>query len=244
MSVFPALDPLIPSSQSPLPSVPGMLVRCADPESFMTTVEIPFGSPIETLKATLHVQHGFPALSCRVFTAGREWRDSEVIDHRCDDPRLFVFFNPALFPEKSYPAVESAFPFPLTRYGRPPTRPPDEPFLRDPIPRDFGDGVQRHIIPGLGLQDLWFREFSLRDQGSTEAPSLEDFGFGEEEDEPDGFELNGAELNASDIEMTREEAASLRRLAMDGFEFGTALQVFIACDRDENAARECLLSMQ
>jgi hypothetical protein len=59
------------------------------------------------------------------------------------------------------------------------------------------------------------------------------------EEEEDGVDIGGTE-----IEMTRDEAAALRRLSMDGFEFATALQVFIACERDENAARECLLAMR
>jgi hypothetical protein len=59
------------------------------------------------------------------------------------------------------------------------------------------------------------------------------------EEEEEGFDIGETE-----IEMTRDEIAALRRLSMDGFEFETALQVFIACERDENAARECLLSMR
>jgi hypothetical protein len=151
-----------------------------------------------------------------VFTAGREWKDTEIIRQKRDDPRLFVFFDRERYYDKSYPAVEGAFHFPQTRFGKPPVqRPVDDPPFD---PADF---------PALPP------ERPLRRRSRHEPPA-------EDPAAEPAFEY---EIDGATIRLLAAEEAAVRRLLEGGVDFQTAVQVFIACDRDENAARECLRGM-
>jgi hypothetical protein len=159
-----------------------------------------------------------------------------VIDERTDDPRLFVFFNRTVFREKSYPTVHGAFRFPDSRFGRPPA---DDPlFFTDDLPISIAEALEHFSLIEHGWQSA---NESEQDSPLSDMLPNDDVPSFEEEEEEDQFDIT--DIGGTAINITEDEAAAVRRLSMDGFEFQTALQVFIACERDENVTRECLMSM-
>jgi hypothetical protein len=200
-----------------------MRVRCADLDSFSATLEMPAGSTVADLKRRVELEHAFRTASCTVFAGGRALADADPLDGPQRESRLFVFLDPSAFREKSYPTVDGAFPFPTTRFGRPPQRPPEEPAA-------FGGllplELRRRLAEQPQLQEWLAGGLPAPPEPAAETASTETF-----------------DVSGTRIEFTREEGAALRRLAADGPDFNTTLQVFVACDRDENTTRQCLLSM-
>jgi hypothetical protein len=189
-----------------------MKIRCADPGAFTAEVPLKRGSTIADLKSVLESEFKFDAQPCSVFTCGREWKDTEIIRQKREDPRLFVFVNRDRYYEKSYPTVEGAFRFPNTRFGKAPARgPADDP----PIdPADF---------PMEPPPERVIRRRQRADPPPEEPPSDPTF---------------ESEIAGVTIRLTAPEEAAVRRLIEVAGDFQTALQVFVACDRDETFARE------
>jgi hypothetical protein len=196
---------------------PIMKIRCADPSSFTAEVTLKRGSTIADLKHQLQVEFNFNSASCSVLTGAKEWKDDETIRLKKNDSRLFVFLDRERYYDKSFPAVEGAFHFPHSRFGKPPVqRIADDP----PIdPADFPD------LP---------HERPFRRRTRPDPPP----------DEPTQEAAFEYEIEGATIRLLAAEEAAVRRLLEIGFDFQTAVQVYVACDRDENAARGCLIGMR
>jgi hypothetical protein len=95
-----------------------MKVRIADLSGQPQTIDVPASISILNLKEIIQERNLFDSSSCRVFSAGTELKETDLVPSDGTTIPLLVFYNDKLFPEKSYPSVDNAFPFPESRFGR------------------------------------------------------------------------------------------------------------------------------
>jgi hypothetical protein len=249
-----------------------MRVRCADLVDFSAVVNIEEGTTIGALKQILESNFKFEANPCAVFTLDREWQDADVIQQNADDPRLFVFFNTRSYREKSYPSVDDAFAFPTTRFGkRRPHR--DLPVDTFAPQRAFGFADEnirliQHMPPGDSdssddegeperrrnpfirpeqlLRQRLFMEFRAQ-----EIPALYarvDPHFEETEQPPPEAPENGnidVVVDGVRVEVSIEDDRAVRRIREAvGADYQYILQVYRACDGNEEQTRALLESMR
>jgi hypothetical protein len=220
-----------------------MQVRCADLADFSAVVNIEEGTTIGALKQILESNLKFEASPCTVFTVDREWQDTDVIQQKPDDPRLFVFFNPRSYHEKSYPSVDDAFAFPMTRFGkrRQPRELPVDTFpvqhifgfidenvrLAPPDDSDSSNGDdeperQRNAII-LNAQ-LFRRRFFIDFHQHFDEP---------DQPQPEAPENGNVEVivNGVRVEVSIEDGRALQRIRdATGADYQYILQVYRACD--------------
>jgi hypothetical protein len=279
-----------------------MRLRVADPTATLdSVVEVPVGTTVGDLKQYVTSHLHYDTSNCLVFSAGHSpWDDNQPLT--LPDGTLLVFFNQEQFREKSYPSVDGAFAFPISRFGKPRNRMADDLDLAFDLGRpddsdsDTSDDETRsnyrpHAIrefideEGPDLAGIRMRLDDLREEmvivGADDAlmpmrVTLRELrrrmGVGDDEEleihaiprrmldderfmrlgeiDSDSEEEEAAErgrvaLDGVPIDLTAEQDAAVRRIhaMVPGFDFNTVVQVYFACDRDEAATHQCLLSM-
>jgi hypothetical protein len=249
-----------------------MRVRCADLVDFSAVVNIEKGTTIGALKQILESNFKFEANPCTVFTIDREWQDTDVIQQNPDDPRLFVFFNPRSYREKSYPSVDDAFSFPTTRFGKhrqhrdlpvetfgphrafgfidehirliqalPPGDSDSGDEAGEPEPRRNPffrpDDIIRHRL----FMDFRAHEIPAESE-RLDPPSEEP-----EQPQPEAPENGNIEVivNGIRVEIAIEDDRAVQRISeATGADYQYILQVYRACDGNEEQTRALLDSMQ
>jgi hypothetical protein len=279
-----------------------MRLRVADPAAtFDRVVDVPVGTTVGDLKQYVNSHLHYGTSNCLVFSAGHApWDDSQPL--ALPDDTLLVFFNQEQFREKSYPSIDDAFAFPLSRFGRPMTRPADNldvafelvraddsdseasddemrprhgrQIIHEMIGDDGGDvpgiRIRLHdlreemaiIHPIEALLPMWITPRELRRQmgvGDDEELEIQAIPRRMPDDErfmrlgdvdSDSEEEEAAErapvaLDGVPLDLTAEQDAAVRHIhaMVPGFGFNLVVQVYFACDKDEEATHRCLLSM-
>jgi hypothetical protein len=247
-----------------------MRVRVADLTQFNEEIEVRQGCTIAELKSIVSDRFSFDTSDCSVFTEDQRClADSDAIPS--DSCPFLVFYSRKIYRDKAFPAIEDAFQFPSTRFGRFSVRPSDN-FPDDGRRRaffDFGDRIIRTGLPsgssdsdddGPYDPDLDQEELHRRIQGIRGMPLLlsaaaregipgeayvEQFldSFHDESDEGEQTVQVGAlPLEGATIVLNAEDIEPVRRLAGLGFSPGIVAQVYEACGRDEAVTQQCLLS--
>jgi hypothetical protein len=217
-----------------------MLLRVASPAAFACEVFVPPGTTVAELKNILWIEHGFHPTRPLIFTSpDHRWSDSDPITE-ADSSSLFVFYDESEYPEKSYPSVDAAFSFPDSRFGRPPPPPGLDPF-----------NLEGQIFPRaeLALRLMSHPHLSDSDETGDESEPLDltvqvvvsDAEEEEEEEHPWVRQPIGHDF----LEVSAAEAPIIHRLQRlaPGIDRATIIQIFAICNRNEEQAQECLMSM-
>jgi len=250
-----------------------MKLKVADPSRTLNSVvEVPRGITVGELKCFVQDNLSYDTSDCLVFGHNRiPWADSQPIT--VEDHSVFVFYNRKTFTEKSYPSIDSAFSFPSSRFGNfqddfgfPPFPggSPSVDLLIDESDYDPSDEDSPADDDRPGQRILRIRALRRRLEQLHEAIALRrgrqlPMGLDGDEDlvagrrllteglaeESEGEEEERANTEATEITLTSDEQAAVRRLhaLLQRLDFSTVVQVYLACDRDEGQTQQCLLSM-
>jgi hypothetical protein len=240
-----------------------MQVRVVDMQGFDESLTIPDNFTVSDLQDLIHLSFQYDVSSVTFYHNGHELSpDLPLSACQFTTSAPIVLFNSRIFPQKSYPKVDLAFRFFPSRYqefafnasfadGQEPSAraQPESPgaiirevrrqllntggnyealsaFLGDSVFEDspelgewvVPEPVQRlPIVPQRGQRRQRTR-LLVEDQRAA-------YGV------PDDVELSGADFQA------------LRRLEASGVDRPTIASVYIACDRNEAMAQNCLMSL-
>jgi hypothetical protein len=93
-----------------------MLIRVLDFQDFDQTIDLPDGSTVANLLDLVRVNFDYDGTHCKLYHNGAELRPGHVITNSAfTDNNTIVFFNTRIYHDKSYPKVDSAFPFLASR---------------------------------------------------------------------------------------------------------------------------------
>jgi hypothetical protein len=245
-----------------------MNLRVLDLQSFDETFEVPDNFPVSDLRDFIHITFGYDVSSVTFFHKGAELpNDSSLTSTELGDLPLIVLLNSRIFPQKSYPKVDHAFRFFPSRYqefsftasfaedveptsGRRSASPrrPDPPSRLDD---ENGWGLQGQ--PQLGLAavhaDLQARLAELRRSRERLMMAGERFRLLAEEQGMPAVQTSIEDLRAAygvpdDVQLTRADFQALRRLEGSGVDRPTIAEIYLVCDRNEEVAQNCLMSME
>jgi hypothetical protein len=237
-----------------------MRVRVVDLQSLDESLTLPDGLTVSELLSLLHQSFQYDISHISLFHCGRELPPSHPLTagDLSASPTL-VLFNTRVFTQKSYPKVDQAFRFFPSRYQEfafstsfaedaesPGRAPPDSPapaVLRD-TRRPLRIVDQERSFNSLFADSTFLRGLSGADRSDgynyhvvTVAERRHRSG------RPSVEELRAGYGVPDDMELSRADFQALSRLEASGVDRATVVSVYIACERNEVLAQNCLMSM-
>jgi hypothetical protein len=238
-----------------------MEVRVLDMQGFDERLTLPADITASDLRELIHASFSYDVSGTSLYHAGLELPPNLPIQLKSSS--TIVLFNSRIFPQKSYPKVDQAFSFLPSRFHEfafnaslkedvepvPEVRRNDQgPSVIEELRRRLRDAVELEGLPIMFPSDGWaelsalygLEGFSMEDAlptvGRTAEQRMRTGGHSREE-------LRAMYGVPGNVELSRADFQALRRLESCGMDRQTIASVYIACDRNEAMAQNCLMSM-
>lgn len=219
-----------------------MLIHVSDCQSFDQNIEVAPQCTIHSLLEQIMQQYKYDTTLCSVFQNGRELEFGEKITPELiKDDNTLVLFNQLFFKEKSYPSADQSINFPSTRFQNHFFDYNINKIEVDSNPQNQGSSNHDESYYNY-LQNQVYPEFPMM----QEHDDLDDLANVENKDSNTENDYNRRRESVdieslADLDQSEQEAVD--RLCSLGFDRLFVIQIFMACDRNEEAALELLRSM-
>lgn len=220
-----------------------MLIHISDCQSFDQNIVIQSPCTVHSLLEQIMEQFKYDTTLCSVFQNGKELEFGvKITPELIKNDNTLVLFNQLFFKEKSYTNADQTFNFRPTRFQNHFFESNFNKINIDVNSKNTNNSNTDFQHTYLNyLQNQIYPEFTIsQEQDEINEPEENNSNDKNNNDNDDDNEQNDIE-SLADLDPSEQEAVD--RLCSLGFERSFVIQIYMACDRNEEAAIELLRSM-